>query len=303
MKSRKIHVSLGSKVFDSVNIFIMIFILVVVLYPIINIIAMSFSSAEHISKSDITLFPKGFTINSYSLVFQDSFVYSGYLNSIIYAIGTTVLMLLFTSMMSYALSMREFSFKKFVTIFLTITMFFGGGLIPTYIIMQQLKLTNTIWVMILPGCVWAYNVFVFRTFFQNIPAEMRESALMDGANEFAILFRIIMPLSKALLATFALFTIVGSWNSWFNALIYLKDQKKYPLQLILRNYLYVIDANAIAQRAGVSSSVSNPLMKMHVDPRGVRMAMIIVTMFPIMAIYPFFQKYFVKGVMIGAVKG
>ena len=295
--------SLGSRAFDFINVLIMLGILVVVLYPIINIIAISFSNASHISKGNIGLLPKGFTINSYSLVFQDPFVYTGYLNSVIYAAGAAILTLLFTSMMAYAIAIPGFWLKKFIAIFLTITMFFSGGLIPTYLMMQKLHLTNTIWVMILPGCVWAYNVFMFRTFFQNIPGEMRESALIDGANDFVILFRIILPVSKALLATFALFTIVGSWNSWFNALIYLKDQTKYPLQLILRNYLYVIDSNTIARRAGVSSSVSNPLMNMQIDPKGVRMAMIVVTMFPIMAIYPFFQKYFVKGVMIGAVKG
>ena len=295
--------SLASRSFDVINVFIMIFILIVVLYPVINIIAISFSDVSHIAKGDIGLWPKSFNVNSYSLVLQDRFVYTGYLNSIIYALGSTLLMLLFTSMMSYALTVKEFMFKKFITIYLTITMFFGGGLIPTYIMMQKLKLLDTMWVMIIPGCVGAYNVFVFRTFFNNIPAEMRESALIDGANEFLILTRIILPLSKALLATFALFTIVGSWNSWFNGLIYLKDQNKYPLQLVLRNYLYVIDAKTIAQRAGAGSSSSSRFNNMRIDPKGVRMAMIVITMFPIMMIYPFFQKYFVKGVMIGAVKG
>jgi len=295
--------SLGSRVFDAANILSMILLLIVVLYPIINIIAISFSNVTHIAKGDITVFPRGFTVNSYLLVLRDSFVYKGYANSVIYAAGLTLLMLLFTSMMSYALTIREFAIKKFITIYLTITMFFGGGLIPTYIMMQKLHMIDSVWVLIIPGCVGAYNVFVFRTFFSNIPGEMRESALIDGANDFTILFRIILPLSKALLATFALFTIVGSWNSWFNALIYLKDQNKYPLQLVLRNYLYTIDAKSIAQRAGVASSTSNPLLQMKVDPKGVQMAMIVVTMFPVMMIYPFFQKYFVKGVMIGAVKG
>lgn len=295
--------SLGSKIFDILNIIIMIFILIAVLYPVINIIAISFSDVSHIAKGDVGLWPKGFNVNSYSLVLQDRFVYSGYLNSIIYAAGSTILMLLFTSMMAYALTIREFVLNKFITIYLTITMFFGGGLIPTYIMIQRLKLLDTIWVMIIPGCVGAYNVFVFRTFFNGIPSEMRESALIDGASEFVILTKVILPLSKALLATFALFTIVGSWNSWFNGLIYLKDQNKYPLQLILRNYLYVIDAKAIAQRAGTGSSSSSQFNNMRIDPKGVRMAMIVITMFPIMMIYPFFQKYFVKGVMIGAVKG
>lgn len=296
--------SFGSKVFDAFNILIMIFILVVVLYPVLNIIAISFSSVAHISKADISIWPKGFNVNSYYLVLRDKFVYTGYVNSILYAAGSTLLMLLFTSMMAYALMVQEFVFKKFINIYLTITMFFGGGLIPTYIMMQRLKLLDTPWVMIIPGCVGAYNVFVFRTFFRNVPGEMRESALVDGANDMLILFKIILPLSKSLLATFALFSIVGSWNSWFNALIYLKDENKYPLQLVLRNYLYVIDANALARRSGSSASAVNSMMaNMKVTPKGVRMAMIVITMFPIMMVYPFFQKYFVKGVMIGAIKG
>jgi putative aldouronate transport system permease protein len=166
-----------------------------------------------------------------------------------------------------------------------------------------LKLLNSPLALILPGCVGAYNVFVFRTFFQNIPAELPESARIDGANDFTILFRIILPLSKALLATFGLFTIVGSWNSWFSGLIYLKNPRLYPVQLILREYLYVIDVTNMQGRAGMGGVGINPNLLQLIAPKGVRMSMVVVTMFPIMMIYPFFQKYFVKGVMIGAVKG
>lgn len=294
--------SIGSKAFDIINCLLMIFFMIIILYPFLNIIAVSFSDASHIGIGDITIWPKGFTLASYAFVFKDPFVYRGYFNSIVYAIGTTAIMLVCTSLMAYPLSISGFIGKKFITIFLTITMFFGGGLIPTYLLMRNLHLLNTVWVMIIPGCVGAFNVFLFRTFFQSIPNELRESALLDGANDIVILFKIILPLSKALIATFALFGIVGSWNSWFNGLIYLQDQNKYPLQLILRNYLYVLDASSISQRAGVTTS-SNPLLSRQLDPQGIRMGMVVVTMFPIMMIYPFFQKYFVKGIMIGAIKG
>lgn len=302
-KSEKIKDGIPSQMFDVCNVITMIFILIVVLYPIINIIAISFSSADHIAKANIGLIPKGFTVQAYKYVLQDIYVWKGYANSIFYSLASTFIMLLFTSMIAYALTVQDFMGKKFITIFLTITMFFGGGMIPTYLLFMNLHMLDTVWVMILPGCVGAYNVFVFRTFFQSQPGEMRESALIDGANDLVILFRIILPLSKALLATFALFGIVGCWNSWFNALLYLKDQDKYPVQLVLRNYLFVIDSATIQQRAGMGASLGNSLIADRIDPKGVRMAIVVVTMFPIMMIYPFFQKYFVKGVMIGAVKG
>lgn len=299
----KIETSLGSKLFDVGNILFMIFLIVAVLYPVLNIIAISFSNASSIAKGAIGVIPKGLNFEAYKYVFQDIYVWKGYVNSIFYAGASTFLTLALTSMIAYALTVPEFIGKKAITVFLTITMFFSGGMIPTYLLFQSLHMLDTAWVMILPGCIGAYNVFMFRTFFQSLPSEMRESALIDGASDFRILIQIILPLSKALLATFALFGLVGSWNSWFNGLLYLKDQNKYPVQLVLRNYLYVIDAATMQQRAGMSG-VSNSMMQGGgIDPKGVRMAMVVVTMFPIMMIYPFFQKYFVKGVMIGAVKG
>lgn len=277
-------------------------ILVVILYPIVNIIATSLSDARYISSGSVTIWPRGFTLQAYAGVFKDPFIYKGYMNSILYAVGSTSIMLILTSLMAYPLTVPGFVGKKFFTIFLMITMFFGGGLIPTYLLMRSLNLLDTVWVMIIPGTVGAYSVFLFRTFFMNIPAELKESAVMDGANDFVVLIRIILPLSKALLATFALFGLVGSWNSWFEALIYLRDQDKYPLQMILRNYLFTMDTSAIQGRVGAGNvAINGPGATL--DPKAIRMSVIIITMFPIMAIYPFFQKYFTKGVFIGAIKG
>ncbi|MFD0716311.1 carbohydrate ABC transporter permease [Paenibacillus sp. GCM10027626] len=280
----------------------MILILVAVLYPILNIIATSLSGSHYISSGSVTIWPKGFTVKAYASVFNDPYILKGYVNSIIYAVGSTSLMLIFTSLMAYPLTVQGFIGKKFFTIFLMITMFFSGGLIPTYLLMRSLHLIDTVWVMIIPGVVGAYNVFLFRTFFLNIPAELKESAVMDGANDIVVLFRIILPLSKALLATFALFGIVGSWNSWFDALIYLNDQNKYPLQMVLRNYLFTLDTTAIQGRVGAGNvAINSPGNAL--DPKAIRMSVIIITMFPIMAIYPFFQKHFTKGVFVGAIKG
>ena len=281
----------------------MIGIIVVVLYPVLNVIAISFSSPLYIGRGDVTIFPRGFNTQAYEYVLRDTTVWIGYRNSIIYALGSTFFMLLFTSMFAYPLATQDFILKKFLVVFLAITMFFGGGLIPTFLLIRNLGLINSPWVLILPWTVGAWNVFVFRTFFQNIPSELIESARIDGANDLVILFIIVLPLSKALLATFGLFGIVGSWNSWFNALIYLTDTNLYPLQLILREYLYVIDTQQLQARAGMGGGAANPALIQQLAPRSVQMAMVVVTMFPIMVIYPFFQKYFVKGVMIGAIKG
>lgn len=294
--------SLGSKVFDIFNIFIMLIILVAVLFPIFNIISISMSDAHSVSSGSVYLWPKGFTLQPYVDIFKDKYIISGYINSIVYAVGSTFIMLLFTSLFAYPLTVQGFAGKKFLTIFLMITMFFSGGLIPTYLLIRSLGMLDTVWVMILPGAVGAYNVFLFRTFFQNIPAEVKDAALIDGANEVVLLFRIILPLSKPLLATFALFGIVGSWNAWFEALIYLQSEDKYPLQMILRNYLFKLDTSAIQGRVGAGNIAVNA-QGSQLDPQSIRMAVVIVTMFPVMVIYPFFQKYFTKGMFVGSIKG
>lgn len=303
MKNRKMKRSAGDRLFDAVNVLLMLLIVVVILYPVLNVIAISFSSAEHVAKADVTLLPKGFNLEAYSYILKDKAVWRGYMNSIIYAAGSAVCTLVFTSMIAYPLTVSDFIGKKFITIFLTITMFFGGGMIPTYLLMRNLHLIDNPLVLIIPGCVGAYNVFVFRTFFNGIPAELAESAKIDGANDFVILFRIILPLSKALLATFGLFAIVGMWNNWFGPMIYFKNTDLYPVQNILREYLYVIDTVNLQQRAGSGGGGLNPSFVQQISPKTVRMAIVVVTMFPIMCIYPFFQKYFSKGMLVGAIKG
>jgi putative aldouronate transport system permease protein len=289
--------------FDIANAAFMICVMFIVVYPVLNVIAISFSNANHIARSDVTFFPRGFTTEAYKYILKDKQVWIGYRNSVLYAAGSALVTLLFTSMFAFPLVSKDLICRKFFTIFLSITMFFNGGMIPTYLLIRSLHLIDNPLALILPGCVGAYNVFVFRTFFQNIPGELHESAKIDGANDFVILFRIVLPLSKALLATFGLFTIIGSWNSWFSGLIYLKNTELYPVQLILREYLYVLDMVNMQARAGMGGGALNPQLLQQIAPKGVRMAMAAVTMFPIMLIYPFFQKYFVKGVMIGAIKG
>jgi putative aldouronate transport system permease protein len=279
----------------------MVMVGVVMLYPFLSVIAMSFSSDASLMAGKVSFYPIGFNVNAYKMVLKDSLVWIAYRNTILYAAGGCVLMLIVTSLAAYPLTFDEFKIKKLITLLYTITMFFGGGLIPTYLWIRQIHLLNTIWVMIIPGCVGAYNVFVFRTFFKGIDKGLREAAYIDGASDVTVLFRIILPLSQALLATFALFSIVGTWNSWFNALIYLRDERMYPLQLVLRRYLF----SPVSGPAGAISdqAMLQMMMALHINPKAVQMAIIIIAMLPITLIYPFLQKYFVKGITLGAIKG
>jgi len=289
--------SLSSRIFDVFNTLFMIFIIVIMLYPFLHVIALSLSETSEIMKGNVNIIPRGFNVEGYKLILTSPQLWIAYKNTIIYAVLGTFITLLFTSLMAYPLAINDFVAKKFITVYLTITMFFSGGLIPTFLLIRNLGLINTIWVMVLPGCVSAYNVVVFRTFFQGISPELRESAYLDGANDFIILFAIILPLSKALLATFGLFSMVGHWNSWFDALIYLNEEKKYPIQMILRKILFVSNASAANDAAQVM--IESRL----VHPKNIQMAVIVVTIAPIMCVYPFLQKYFVQGVMIGSIKG
>ena len=300
--NRHLRRSRGSVIFDAFNVLLMLMLVVAIVYPFLNIIAISFSSAYHTQAGLVTVWPRGFTTAAYRYVFEDPQVPSGFINSVVYAVGSVAATLSLTSMMAYPLTFPQFKLRGLVTVLLAITMVFGGGLIPTYLLMKDLGLLDTVLIMILPGAISAYNVFLFRTFFANIPSDLRESAIIDGAGEWRVLLRIILPLSKPLLATFTLFTAVGSWNSWFNALIYLTESGRYPLQLILRNYIFTLDSAGMRARAGTQGA-ANLISEMRTDPKSVRMAMIVVVILPVMFIYPFLQKHFVKGVMVGAIKG
>ena len=207
---------------------------VVWLYPMARVIALSLSDPTAILLGEVDWYPKRPTLKGYSYILSYRLLWRAYANTVLYAgVGTFVTITL-TSMIAYSLSIKTFVLRKFLTVYLTITMFFSGGLIPTFLLIKTLGGMDTFWVMVIPGSVAAFTVIVFRTFFQNHPESLRESAYIDGANDITILFRIILPMSTALLATFALFTIVGHWNRWFEALIYLTDPQRHPLQMILR---------------------------------------------------------------------
>jgi putative aldouronate transport system permease protein len=295
----RIKGSVEDFVFDWVNNLVLLVVIAAMLYPMLYVVSVSFSSPAAISENRVTFYPVEFNTEGYKYIFSEKMLFSGYRNSVLYAFSSTLLMLLVTSLAAYSLALKHFVLRKFFTIYLTITMFFGGGMVPTYLLMRDLHLLNTIWVMIIPTCVSAYNVFIFRTFFRQQPPELRESAFIDGANDLYIWFKIVLPLSKPLFATYGLFHIVGTWNSWFNALLYLTREDLHPIQMFLRR----IVVNADLRSTYGDSLASQMMLQGRLHPQNIQMAAIVVVMVPILCIYPFIQRYFIKGAMIGAIKG
>ncbi len=282
-----------------INYVMLTALLVIVLYPLIYIISCSFSSGDALMSGKVKLFPVDFTFQSYKAVFAYSDIWTGYLNSIIYTVVGTIISMVLTLLAAYPLSRNDFRGKKFFTMIILFTMMFSGGLVPTYLLIKNLGLIDTMWAVVLPGAVSAYNVIVARTFFSNsIPNELREAAEMDGCSDFRFFLQIVIPLSTPIIAVLSLWVIVSLWNSYFGPMIYLNSHEKYPLQLVLRRILLLSQVN---------------LNQSNIDPETIRRnqylsemlkyGTIIVSTLPLMIIYPFVQKYFVKGVMIGSVKG
>lgn len=287
----------GKKVtaFDVVLVIIMVLLSAMFLYPLLNMLALSFSDSQELKSLPVYLWPKGFSLESYKALLGDSRTLLYYWNTIKYASVGTVIMLLTTSLMAYPLSIPALRGRKFVSVLLTITMFFGGGLIPYYVTIMQLGMINTFWVMVIPGAISAYNVIVFKTFFMSIPEALRESASLDGAGHVRILFQIVLPLSKAVLATFALFSIVGYWNDYMTALLYLRDDTKYPIQLLMRRLLVLMD-----YKDASTAQMLKDFQK--ISTRTTKAAATIITVVPVLCVYPFMQKHFAKGVLVGSIK-
>jgi len=290
--------TLGDKTFDVVNVLLCILILLVVLYPMYFVIIASISDPKAVNAGKVFFLPIGIHFKAYRMVFRDPMIVTGYLNSLKYMVLGTTFNLVMTILAAYPLSRRDLKGKGIFTAVLMFTMFFGGGLIPTFLVMNTLGMMNTIWAMIFPGAVSVYNTMVMRTYFTtSIPYELQEAAEVDGCRNFGILFRIVLPLSKPIIAVMILFYGVGHWNSWFNALIYINDTDMYPLQLVLRSIL--IQNQQSQDMVGELDTLGDRVMLAET----MKYALIIVATLPMMILYPFLQRYFVKGVMVGAVKG
>ena len=302
MKTKPVKRCREDVIFDTVIFIILTLILFVVAYPLYWVIISSFSDPTAVSAGKVLLRPIGFTLKGYAEVFKNSQVMRGFFNSIVITFVGVCVNLAVTLPTAYALSRDNFSGKKPITIFYMITMFFGGGMIPTYLVVKNMQLLNTIWALVLPGCLSVYNMIVARTFFKsNISEELYEAGEIDGCTQSRFFFQIALPLSKAIIAIMVLYYGVGHWNSYFSALLYISDQDKYPLQLVLRNIL-ITNQTALSQTA-TTAAARAALQEQQQLIDVMKYSLIIISSVPVLIMYPLVQKHFVKGIMIGSVKG
>ena len=302
MKTKPVKRCREDVIFDTVIFIILTLILFVVAYPLYWVIISSFSDPTAVSAGKVLLRPIGFTLKGYAEVFKNSQIMRGFFNSIVITFVGVCVNLAVTLPTAYALSRDNFSGKKPITVFYMITMFFGGGMIPTYLVVKNMQLLNTIWALVLPGCLSVYNMIVARTFFKsNISEELYEAGEIDGCTQSRFFFQIALPLSKAIIAIMVLYYGVGHWNSYFSALLYISDQDKYPLQLVLRNIL-ITNQTALSQTA-TTAAARAALQEQQQLIDVMKYSLIIISSVPVLIMYPLVQKHFVKGVMIGSVKG
>ena len=284
------------------NIFIYVFsalIILIVVYPLIFVLSASFSSPSEIIRGNVIFWPKGLNLDSYKAIISNSRILRGYGNTVFISVVGTAINIAMTTMCAFPLSNKKLAGRNVLTIFITFTMFFNAGMIPNYLLMKDLKLLNSYMVLMLPGAISVYNMLVMRNYFQSsIPGELIEAARMDGCGNLRTLFKIVLPLSKAIMAVMLIFYVAGHWNAYFSAMMYITDKDKYPLQLVWREIL--IQASSYTEEGlGQGFSVVDASLK----EVGIQYATIVVSSIPVMLLYPLMQKYFVKGVMIGAVKG
>ena len=288
------HHTLGSKIFDSANYIFLTLIALIMLVPILYIVAGSFASEAEVSSRAFFIFPKTFTLNAYEYVFKDNTIPRSLLVSLFITVTGTMINLFFTMTMAFALARRVVG-NKIVMNMIVFSMLFNGGLIPTFLVVKSLGLIDNYLALMLPVAISAFNLIVVKSFFQEIPAEVVESAKIDGCNDLGILWRIVLPLSKPVIATFALFYAVGLWNDFFHAMMYINDSAKWPLQVILRQIVLLASGNL--------DMSTTDLEYIKPPDESIKMAVIVVGTLPILMVYPFLQKHFAKGVMLGAVKG
>ena len=298
-KPIKVGIAAEDKVLYSVITAIMILWMIIIIYPLIFVLSSSFSSGAAVSAGRVLLWPVDFSTVGYSIVFAYKQVWVGFGNTLIYTVMGTLLNLIATVMAAYPLSRRGFQFRGFYMTLFMITMFFSGGIIPGYINMVNLGLTNSRWSLLLPGLIGVQNMIIMRTFFQNsIPGELQEAAMLDGCSDFRYLLQIVIPLSKAVISVLLLYYAVGHWNSYYSALLYIRDETKFPLQLVLRTILIASTSTDLTQIENTAAQAA-----MQNAGETMRYALIVIATTPILVVYPFIQKYFAKGVMIGSVKG
>ncbi|MFJ6076208.1 carbohydrate ABC transporter permease [Streptomyces sp. NPDC093065] len=284
----------GYRVFQGVNGLVLTGVVVVTLYPFLNIVARSFSGERQIRAGEVTLWPKGFNLTTYKIVFQDGTFWRNYGNTVFYTVVSTAIAMVLTTCYAYVLSKKHLRGRGVLVGVAVFTMFFSGGLIPTYVLVTSLDLKNTVWALALPNAISVFNLLVMKAFFESLPDELEEAAQIDGLNTYGILFRIVLPLSKAVVATMVLFYSVSFWNSWFGAFLYMDRIELMPVTVYLRNLI------AGATGGTGAGAGTEQLTQVAANIQAVT---IVLTALPILCVYPFVQRYFVSGVMLGAVKG
>lgn len=290
------------KVFDAICFAVLTFILLIVAYPLYFVIISSFSDPVRVSQGNVIFYPMGFTLEGYKKVFDTGSVMRGFFNSLWYSVIGVAINLAVTLPTAYALSRRDFCGRKFVTVFYLITMFVGGGLIPTYLVVKNTGLLDSVWALVLPGALGVYNVMVARTFFMsNIPGELLDAARIDGCSDTRFFFSIVLPISGAIIAILVLWCGVGHWNSYFSALLYISSREKQPLQMELR-YILLQNTQAVDQ-VSMSVDVMKERERAEALKEMMKYSLIIVANIPVMILYPFIQKHFVRGVTVGSLKG
>lgn len=310
MMKKEIHAireSKSDRTFLMINSFILVLLTFLIAYPLYFVVIASISDYVEINSGRVILWPRGFNASSYSYVFQNSDIWNGYFNTIVITIVGTSINLVLTFTSAYALSKSHLPWMRGIMLLITFTMFFGGGLIPTYLLVSSLGLRDSIWAMVLPGAVSAYNMILVRNYYQkNIPSELLQAAMIDGCDDMRMFRSIVLPLSTPMIATMALFYGVGHWNQYFEALLYLSKREMYPLQQVLREILLISTEGTLNMAGSQSEAMAEgatALAEMISRAETMKYAVIIVASVPVLVIYPFLQRYFMKGMLVGSIKG
>ncbi len=283
----------GSRLFDVINVLIMLMLVILVIIPLLHVVSASFSNpSDYVRHEGLLLKPANFSLEAYKAVARNKNILTGYMNTIFIVVVGTSLSLFLSVMAAYCLSRKDVMWRDVIMMFIVFSMYFNGGMIPFYLVVKAVGLNNSIWSLIIPSAISTYNLIIMRTAMASVPDSLEESARLDGANDWTILWRIMVPLVKPTIAVICLYYAVSNWNAWFNAMLFMRDKSQYPLQLILREILIQNDT------AEMSAGIDDVMIS-----ETIQFATIVVATLPILCVYPFIQRYFVKGVMIGAVKG
>ncbi|WNB87414.1 carbohydrate ABC transporter permease [Cellulomonas sp. ATA003] len=273
---------------------VLVLVMIVTLYPFVNILAQSFSGEAFITSGQVNLVPRGFNLDTYGTVMGDRLFWVNYRNTVVYTVVATAIAMVLTTTFAYAISKKHLRGRGLFIGLAVFTMFFNGGLIPNYVLINELGMTNTIWAIVIPNAISVFNLLVMKSFFENMPEELEEAAAIDGLSTYGTLLRIVLPLSKAVIATMVLFYAVSFWNSWFTAFLYLDDAELYPVTVYLRNLIAgATTASSLGAGGEGAAQVS----------ANIQSVTMVLTVLPIVLLYPFVQKYFVSGIMLGSVKG